>query len=109
MIEPPLPPTNLLFACTQAPPLASSCTSSPIRISPPALLGETELLNSTMEFGRIEHFFELNCVDPDRVNAQGGAVPVATDMRELCFDPQKALHGVAEMTHGANVPLSSPR
>src|SRR6516162_5820964 len=63
-----------------------------------ALVGETKLLMSTMEFGRIEHFFELNCVDPDRVNAQGGAVQVATDMRELCFDPQKALHGVAEMT-----------
>src|SRR5260370_1396224 len=63
-----------------------------------ALVSEMKLLTPTMEFGRIKCFFKLNCVDPDRIHAQGGAMPVAADMRELRFNPQKALHGVAEMT-----------
>src|SRR5262249_28112069 len=63
-----------------------------------AFVSETKLLAPAMEFGRIKHFFKVNRVDSDRVNTQSGTTPFASDMRQLCFDAQKALHRVAEMT-----------
>jgi hypothetical protein len=71
-----------------------------------ALVSEMKLLTPTMEFGRIKCFFKLNCVDPDRIHALSGAMPVAADMRERCggnlVDRTSAVHRAKEGSYRPN-------
>ena len=59
---------------------------------------DTKLLASPIEFRRVERVFKFNCVDPNWIDAQRSGMPITPNVRELSFDPQKALRGVTEMT-----------
>src|SRR6266403_711481 len=50
-----------------------------------------------MKLFRIERLLKLRRVNADRINAQGGIMPFARDVRELRFDAQEPLDGAAEM------------
>src|ERR1700722_17925370 len=58
---------------------------------------QAELLPTLVELFRVKRLLKLDRVNADRINAQGGIVPVAWDVGELRLDPQEPLDGAAEI------------